>query len=83
MKKVLKRISLFLKELVNILANVLVPVAALVAAILEILPVSMKWVKMVKDAEDFLYHLSGTGTKIRDQVEKQIEELEKKKKEIK
>lgn len=42
MKKVLKRVSLFLREILNILTNVLVPLAALVAAILELLPVPLK-----------------------------------------
>ena len=42
MKKVLKRISFFLKELLNIVTDVLVPLVALIAAILQLLPVPLK-----------------------------------------
>lgn len=77
MKKVLKRVSLFLGEILNILTNVLVPLAALVAAILELLPVPLKWVKIAKNVEHWLYYARGTGDKIKEEIDKKEEELKK------
>jgi len=75
MKKVLKRISMFLQEVLNILGDILVPLAALVAAILQLLPVPLKWVHMVKKVENWLYYAKGTGDKIKDEIDKQEQKL--------
>ena len=70
MKKILKRISFFLKELLNFLTDVLVPLVSLIAAILQLLPVPLKWVHTVKKIENWLYYAKGTGDKIKEEVDK-------------
>lgn len=77
MKKVLKRISFFLREVLNILSDILVPLAALVAAILQLLPVPLKWVYIAKQVENWLYYAKGTGDKIKEEIDKKEEELKK------
>ena len=77
MKKVLKRISFFLEELLNIVTDILVPLAALIAAILQLLPVPLKWVHVVKQIENWLYYAKGTGDKIKEEVDKIEKDLKK------
>lgn len=77
MKKVLKRVSFFLKEVLNIITDILVPLVALVAAILQLLPVPLKWIHVVKRIENWLYYAKGTGDKIKEEVDKIEKELKK------
>ncbi len=77
MKKVLKRISFFLKEILNIITDILVPLVALVAAILQLLPVPLKWINVVKKIENWLYYAKGTGDKIKEEVDKIEKDLKK------
>ena len=77
MKKVLKRVSLFLREVLNIITDILVPLAALIAAILELLPVPLKWVYLFKEIENWLYFAKGTGDKIKEEIDKKEKELKK------
>lgn len=77
MKKVLKRISFFLQEILNLIGDILVPVASLVAAILQLLPVPLKWIHLVKQIENWLYYAKGTGDKIKEEIDKQEKELKK------
>lgn len=77
MKKVLKRISFFLKELLNIITDILVPLAALISAILQILPVPLKWVHFFKRVENWLYYAKGTGDKIKEEIDKAEKDLKK------
>ena len=77
MKKILKRISFFLKELLNLIADILVPLAALVAAIMQLLPVPLKWVNAVKKIENWLYYAKGTGDQIKEEIDKVEKDLKK------
>jgi hypothetical protein len=70
-KKVLHRAVIFLKELVNIITDVLVPIMALIAAILELIPfVPLKWAQGVKKLEDFFYNVAGTAKDIKEEIKK-------------
>ena len=59
-----KKIGLFLREIMNLLTNVLVPLASVVVAVLEILPVPIIWVKIAKMVECWLFDFAGTSSKI-------------------
>ena len=74
MKKIFKRIGLFLKELLNIIGNILVPIVSVLIAIMAILPVPTKFIKLLKVFEYWLFYAQGTAEKI----DKIIEEKEKK-----
>jgi hypothetical protein len=70
-KNFLHRVVIFLKELINVITDVLVPVIALFAAILEIIPfVPLKWIQGVKKLEDFFYNLAGTAKDIKEEIKK-------------
>ena len=60
MNKILKRVKLFLKEVMNVLTDVLVPLVALIIAILELLPVPFIWIRVLKQAEHILFKAFGT-----------------------
>jgi hypothetical protein len=70
-KNFLHRVVIFLKELINVITDVLVPVIALFAAILEIIPfVPLKWIQGVKKLEDFFYNFAGTAKDIKEEIKK-------------
>lgn len=74
----LKRVHLFLKEILNVLGNILVPFVSLVVLIMEILPVPTTWIEAVKKAEYWLFYAAGTGEKIEEIIEENIKKLEEK-----
>jgi hypothetical protein len=70
-KSLLHRAVIFLKELINIITDILVPVMALLAAILELIPfVPLKWVQGIKKLEDFFYNVAGTAKDIKEEIKK-------------
>jgi hypothetical protein len=75
MKKVFNRIKIILKEFMNILTNVLVPLLALLIAICEILPVPYKVIRILKVVEYWAFYAFGTAENIKKEIEK-IEEKE-------
>ena len=75
MKKIFKRIDLFLKELLNIITNILVPIVSVLIAIMEILPVPTKFIKLLKAAEYWLFYAQGTAEKIDKIIEEKEKEL--------
>lgn len=77
-KAVMKRVHLFLKEILNVLGNVLVPLVSLVVLIMEILPVPITWIEAVKKAEYWLFYVSGTGERIEEIIEENVKKLEEK-----
>lgn len=74
MKKVFKRVRLFLKEILNFITNILVPIVSVVISILEVLPVPSTWIKLMKVLEYWLFYAFGTAK----DIDKAIEENEKK-----
>lgn len=73
MKKFFKRIKLFLKELINIITNFLVPVVAVLIAILEIFPfIPLKIILFLKTVEYWLFYAAGTAEDVKEAIEKQI-----------
>lgn len=77
-KAVMKRVHLFLKEILNVLGNVLVPLVSLVVLIMEILPVPTTWVEAVKKVEYWFFYASGTGERIEKIIEENVKKLEEK-----
>jgi hypothetical protein len=70
-KNILHRAVIFLKELVNVITDVLVPIMALLAAILELIPfIPLTWVQGIKKLEDFFYNLAGTAKDIKEEIKK-------------
>lgn len=76
-KVALKRISLFFKEILNLLGNILVPIVSLLVTIAQILPIPTTWVAELKKFEYWLFYASGTAKDIGKILDDKIEELEK------
>lgn len=70
-----KKIWLLFREVMNILTNVLVPLASLIVAILEILPVPIIWVKVAKMVEYWLFEFAGTASKIDKIIEEETKNI--------
>ena len=69
-KKIMKRIKLIATEAMNIITNVLVPLASLVVIILESIPVvPIGWVKFAKVVEYWLFQAFGTLEQINERLE--------------
>lgn len=73
MKIYWKKFKMFWRELGNLLTNVLCPLLAVIAAMLEIFGAPIAWINGVKKAEYWCWNVSGTKKKI-DSV---IEEIDK------
>jgi hypothetical protein len=69
MKTVLKRVALFLREIGNLLSNILVPLVSLIIAIMELFPIPMGWIKIAKKVEHWLFYAYGTSKKIEEIIE--------------
>ena len=72
MKKFFQRLKVIVKEVFNVITNFLVPIISLVIAILEILPIPMKFVKIVKTVEYWLFYAAGTAEDIEKAIDEQI-----------
>lgn len=66
----MKKFKCFWKELGNVLTNVLVPVVAMVAAIMELLQLPTAWIQGVKKVEYWLWEACGTKKEIDKFIEK-------------
>ena len=67
------RVLLIIRETLNIITNVLVPLIAVVIFIVEFIPgVPYGVLVALKAVEDFLYQAFGTGDKIREKIEKEF-----------
>lgn len=73
MKIYWKKFKMFWRELGNLLTNVLCPLLAVIAAMLEIFGAPIAWINGVKKAEYWCWNASGTKKKI-DNI---IEEIDK------
>ena len=78
----LKRVKLFIREIGNLLANVLVPLVSLLILIVDLFPVPTAIIAWMKKIEYWLFFASGTADKIDKILEENIKEdiikLEKK-----
>lgn len=54
----------FLKELLNTVSNILVPICALVCAIMEAVHAPMKAVRVVKAIEYWTFNMFGTAERL-------------------
>lgn len=61
MEKILRRIKLVLKEILNFLGNVAVPFMSLFIAIVGLFPVPTEWLDGLKKAEYWLFQIMGTA----------------------
>ena len=78
MNKVIRRIKLILKEIVNFLGNVAVPFMSLLIAIVGLFPVPTEWLEGLKKAEYWLFQISGTTKDLEKIVaENEIEDEKK------
>lgn len=78
MNKVIRRIKLILKEIVNFLGNVAVPFMSLLIAIVGLFPVPTEWLEGLKKAEYWLFQISGTAKDLEKIVaENEIEDEKK------
>lgn len=81
MKNFKNRLLLIVKEVVNFLLNVLVPVVSLLILIMELLPfIPIKWIDAMKKFEYYAFKYSGTAEKISERLEEKYKELEEKRK---
>lgn len=71
--KVGKKIILFLREVMNLVGNLLTPVASLLVATASLLQLPTKVIKGLKKFEYWLFYIGGTLPTI----EKQLEEADK------
>lgn len=74
-KAVVDRVLLILREALNIITNVLVPLMAVVIFIVEFIPgVPYGVLNALKIAEYWLFYAFGTGEKIKDKIEEKFNE---------
>lgn len=81
MKNFKDRVVLVLREILNILFNVLVPILSLLVLILELIPgIPMKWIDGMKKLEYYAFEYAGTAKKITEKLEEKYKKLEEKEK---
>ena len=73
-KKIKDRIVLFVKEVGNILTNLLIPAVGLFIVIAEILPIPRKYIGYLKTVEYWLFYAAGTAEKIDENIKKKFKE---------
>lgn len=78
MDKILRRIKLVLKEIINFLGNVAVPFMSLLIAIVGLFPVPTTWLEGLKKAEYWLFQIAGTAKDLEKIVADNEVEHEKK-----
>ena len=67
MKKVWEKIKCFIKEIGNVLTDILCPICSIVAAAMEVGQLPASWIKAVKKVEYWLFYACGTKDVI-DQI---------------
>jgi predicted secreted Zn-dependent protease len=75
LEKAKNRFVIFLKEIMNVLTNILVPLVSLLVMIAELLPfIPIGAVNVLKKIEYWMFYAAGTSK----DIEKKLEEKQKK-----
>lgn len=68
-EKIKNRVVLILKEIFNILTNLLIPLLGLIILIVEFLPLPGIITKVLKTIEYWLFYFSGTAKNIEEGIQ--------------
>ena len=71
-KKIKDRVILFVKEVGNVLTDLLIPVVGLAILVMEALPIPRKYIKWLKIVEYWLFYAAGTADKINEDIKKKF-----------